>query len=211
MTIEAKVPTHIFSLSEAAVKEAHEDDRHALFAHNRDYWMRAYPSGMRVDSSNMDPSFFWRQGIQIVALNWQNSDKGMMMNKAMFAGSKGWLLKPEEYRSASGDPAQTAQISKAHRRTLHLAVEIYAGQNIPLPHGDEHDRSFRPYVSCQLHVEKLKDSIHATAKDLEADDGGSAKYKRKTKTCSGVNPDFGGQCLQFPDAPGVLEELSFLR
>ncbi|KAL1960718.1 hypothetical protein VTO42DRAFT_6548 [Malbranchea cinnamomea] len=215
---EAKIPTHIFSLSEAAVKEAHEEDRHALFAHNRDYMMRTYPSGMRVDSSNMDPSFFWRQGIQIVALNWQNTDKGMMLNKAMFAGSKGWVLKPQEYRGtliSSGRPAQGdasgAKGSVSHRRTLHLSIEFYAGQNIPLPEGDEHDRSFRPYVACQLHVEKLKDSIHATSKDLEADDGGSAKYKRRTKTCSGVNPDFGGQSLQFPSAPGVLEELSFLR
>lgn len=204
------MPTHIFSLSEPAVKEAHGNDRHSMFAHNRDFMMRSYPAGYRFNSSNMDPSFSWRQGIQIVALNWQNNDKGMMMNKAMFAGTKGWLLKPLEYRS-SDDPAQALETSKTGRRTLHLVLEIYAGQNIPLPEGDKHDRSFRPYVACKLHVEKPKDSIHATGKDLEADDGGSSKYKRKTKTCNGINPDFGGQCLQFPDAPGVHEELSFLR
>lgn len=227
---EAKIPHHIFSLSEAAVKDAHENERHALFAHNKDYMMRTYPSGIRVNSSNLDPSFFWRQGIQIVALNWQNCDKGMMLNKGMFAGSRGWVLKSPEYRGVApasepsgAAPSRETQAASANsdgkklsavpsfRRTLHLSIEVYAGQNIPLPKGDSHDRSFRPYVSCQLHVEQPKDSIHASAKDNDSNDGGSVKYKTKTKSCSGADPDFGGQMLQFSSAPGVLEELSFVR
>lgn len=192
--------------------------------------MRTYPSGIRVNSSNLDPSFFWRQGIQIVALNWQHCDKGMMLNKGMFAGSHGWVLKPLEYRgkdpasklpeaapsqeaqttSATPDEKKNPEVIPPSRRTLHLSIEIYAGQSIPLPKSDSHDRSFRPYVSCQLHVERPKDSIHAPAKDSDSNDG-SVKYKTKTKSCSGVDPDFGGQMLQFPSAPGVLEELSFVR
>src|SRR5262245_32388569 len=99
--LEASLPTHIFSLSEAAVKEAHENERAALFAHNRDFLMRTYPSGIRVNSSNLDPSFNWRQGVQVVALNWQNCDKGMMLNRGMFAGTNGWVLKPPEYRGTA--------------------------------------------------------------------------------------------------------------
>jgi hypothetical protein len=57
--------------------------------------MRTYPSGLRVNSSNLDPTVFWRKGIQIVALNWQNWDEGMMLNEAMFAGTSGYVLKPE--------------------------------------------------------------------------------------------------------------------
>ncbi|PGH17217.1 hypothetical protein AJ80_04926 [Polytolypa hystricis UAMH7299] len=209
---EARVPTHIFSLSEQAVKGAHENERKALFDHNRDYMMRTYPSGIRVNSSNLDPSFFWRQGIQVVALNWQNCDKGMMLNEGMFAGHRGWVLKPTEYRGkawAADHPAKKDAVT--HRRTLHLSIEIYAGQSIPLPKGDEHDRSFRPYVTAKIHVERPKDSIHTTEKDKDSNDGGSSKYKRRTKSSSGSDPDFGGQTLQFPSAPGVLEELSFLR
>ncbi|EEP76560.1 conserved hypothetical protein [Uncinocarpus reesii 1704] len=208
---EAAIPTHIFSLSEAAVRDAHESQRQALFNHNKNFMMRAYPSGMRVNSSNLDPSFYWRQGIQIVALNWQNCDKGMMLNKGMFARSKGWVLKPEEYRGDAWAERQNAAKSgsgPSRRHTLHLSVQIYAGQNIPLPKGDEHDRSFRPYVSCQLHVERPKDSVHSKG---DGDDSGSAKYKRRTTTCSSADPDFGGQTLQFPSAPGVIEQLSFLR
>jgi hypothetical protein len=92
---EATMPSHIFSLSENAVMEVHEKSARELFDHNRHYLMRAYPSGLRIRSSNLDPAVFWRKGIQIVALNWQNWDEGMMLNEAMFAGTGGYVLKPE--------------------------------------------------------------------------------------------------------------------
>lgn len=75
---EATMPTHIFSLAEKTVAEIHEKEAIQLFDHNRKYMMRAYPSGLRIGSSNLDPASFWRKGIQIVALNWQNWDEGMM-------------------------------------------------------------------------------------------------------------------------------------
>jgi hypothetical protein len=92
---EAAMPTHIFSLSENGVMEVHEKSSRELFEHNRRYLMRTYPSGLRIRSSNLDPPVFWRKGIQIVALNWQNWDEGMMMNEGMFAGTSGYVLKPE--------------------------------------------------------------------------------------------------------------------
>ena len=91
---EASMPTHIFSLSESGVKEVHEKSAVELFNHNRSFLMRAYPSGLRIGSSNLDPAVFWRKGIQIVALNWQNWDEGMMLNEGMFAGTGGYVLKP---------------------------------------------------------------------------------------------------------------------
>lgn len=75
---EASMPTHVFSLSEKAVVEVHTKQAPDLFEHNRKYLMRAYPSALRIGSSNLDPLSFWRKGIQIVALNWQNWDEGMM-------------------------------------------------------------------------------------------------------------------------------------
>lgn len=95
---EAKMPTHIFSLSEGTVADVHEESAQELFEHNRHYMMRAYPSGTRITSSNLDPQVFWRKGIQIVALNWQKWDEGMMLNEAMFAGTGGFVLKPVGYR-----------------------------------------------------------------------------------------------------------------
>ncbi|KAL2002753.1 hypothetical protein VTN02DRAFT_6032 [Thermoascus thermophilus] len=201
---EATIPTHVFSLSEAAARDAHANKRQALFEHNRNFMMRVYPSGMRVNSSNLDPSFFWRQGVQMVALNWQNQDKGMMLNEAMFAGEQGWVLKPTGYRSADGGSEGSIV-----RHTVALSLEIFAGQSLPLPPGDSNEKSFRPYVRCELLVEQPEDSVEA--KNEDSNDSRNAKYKRRTKACSGINPDFGGETLTFSTAPGVVEKLSFLR
>lgn len=92
---EAYMPTHVFSLSEKSIMEVHAKHGPALFSHNRRFLMRAYPSGLRIGSSNLDPARFWRKGVQIVALNWQNCDEGMMLNDAMFLGTGGYVLKPE--------------------------------------------------------------------------------------------------------------------
>lgn len=92
---EATMPTHIFSLSEKKVDEVNERQPATLFAHNLRYLMRTYPHGLRFGSSNLDPAPSWRRGIQVVALNWQRWDEGMMLNEGMFAGTGGYVLKPE--------------------------------------------------------------------------------------------------------------------
>jgi hypothetical protein len=74
---EASMPTHIFSLSEKKFLDYHEKQREQLFKHNRDFLMRAYPSGLRIRSSNLNPPIFWGGGAQVVALNWQQTDEGM--------------------------------------------------------------------------------------------------------------------------------------
>lgn len=198
---------HVFSLSEKAAREAHITDRDALFAHNRSAMMRIYPYAFRVTSSNLDPSFYWRRGAQLVALNWQNLDKGMMLNHGMFAGTQGWELKPPGYQSIQ----PTAEIPT---HTLDLTIEIFAAQDLSLPAGDHVEKWFRPYVNCQLHVEEPETSV-STGTGKEKDDASSdseeSSYRRCTKSSSGCNPDFEGQKLVFPTVTGVVEELSFLR
>lgn len=71
---EASLATHVFSLSERKVITVHENESANLFQHNCRYLMRAFPAGTRVTSTNLDPSVFWRKGIQMVALNWQKFD-----------------------------------------------------------------------------------------------------------------------------------------
>ncbi|CAP85946.1 Pc20g06170 [Penicillium rubens Wisconsin 54-1255] len=201
---EAKVPLHVFSLSEKAARETHANQRDALFEHNRTSLMRIYPYAFRVNSSNLDPTFYWRRGAQLVALNWQNTDKGMMLNHGMFVGSHGWRLKPSGYRS-SNSPTEIIE-----RRNLTLSIEIYAAQDLSLPPGDHSERGFKPYVNCQLHVEEPGSDV-----SLDQDDGSSdaekSSYRRCTKSSSGRNPDFKGQKLEFPTVTGIIEELSFLR
>jgi phosphatidylinositol phospholipase C, delta len=203
------IPTHVFSLSEQGVLK-HCSPK--FFLHNRDFLMRAFPSGMRVTSSNLDPAFYWRQGIQMVALNWQRWDKGMMLNEGMFAGEEGWVLKPEGYRGTRGALAGKAE-EGVKRKTLSLTVEVFAGQNIPLPVGDENAKRFHPYVKCELHVEKSErmQSFDGQGESRESKKDKDEKFKKRSKTSKGIDPDFFAERLHFEDMNGVVEELSFLR
>jgi hypothetical protein len=201
---EAKDPVHIFSLSEKGARDAHLNHRDALFEHNRLSMMRIYPFAFRVNSSNLDPSFYWRRGAQLVALNWQNLDKGMMLNHGMFAGTQGWVIKPTGYKSSE------SHANSISRETLELTIEVFAAQDLSLPPSDHSEKWFRPYVNCQLHVEE-PDSPVAVGQDDVSSDSEKSSYRRCTKSKSGINPVFVGQKLEFPAVSGVVEKLSFLR
>ena len=211
---DATIPAHVFSLSEKKLMEVHQSSGPTLFSHNRNFLMRAFPSGLRVRSDNLDPSVFWRKGVQIVALNWQRWDEGMMLNEGMFTGSKGWVLKPNGYLG-NRDPASTKPVGEesqadaiAHK-TLTLDISIFAGQDIPLPLGDTRPEGFHPYVKVELHVEKPAERtgapIEGSGKSKEGE------YKQRTRTGKGTEVDFGGEKMHFRDIPGVVEELSFIR
>ncbi|OCK85102.1 PLC-like phosphodiesterase [Lepidopterella palustris CBS 459.81] len=203
---EAAIPTHIFSLSEKSLMEIHQQAPSALFKHNKDFFMRAYPKGLRVTSSNLDPSVFWRTGVQIVALNWQRWDAGMMLNEAMFAGYSGWVLKPEGYRSSSNASHQKSAVT---HHSLDLTIEFFAGQDIPLPPEEDNPKRFKPYIKCELHVEK-----HEERDNEPIPGGGKSKdgdYKQRTKTYKTPNPDFQHEVIRFTDVKGVTAELTFVR
>ncbi|CZR63533.1 related to 1-phosphatidylinositol-4,5-bisphosphate phosphodiesterase [Phialocephala subalpina] len=190
----AKKPPHIFSIGESQILDLHENRKDEMFSHNRDFFMRAYPASYRINSSNLDPSIFWRKGVQMVAMNWQNLDMGMMLNEGMFAGEHGWVLKPPGYRS---DPAEAIQY-----KSLDLKITIFGGQHLPIPPGQT-ERGYHPYIRCELHVEKEQES------------NGEATKSRKQQTPyqKGDHPDFGpeGCPLVFPTMHKVVEELSFVR
>lgn len=211
---EATLPTHVFSLSEKKLMEVHASSGPTLFSHNRNYLMRAFPSGMRVRSDNLDPSVFWRKGVQMVALNWQRWDEGMMLNEGMFSGSCGYVLKPKGYLSkpaSSANPqiSSESQADAIAHQTLNLTIEILAAQSVPLPLGDTRPSSFHPYIKCELHVEK---PAERTGEPIEG--GGKAKegeYKWRSRTMKGTDVDFAAEKVVFKEIPGVVEELSFLR
>ncbi|KAK8064727.1 1-phosphatidylinositol 4 5-bisphosphate phosphodiesterase 1 [Apiospora phragmitis] len=207
----AKTPSHIYSINESRILELHQTKTQELFTHNMHYFMRAFPKGLRFDSSNLDPSLYWRKGVQMVALNWQSTDEAMMLNEGMFSGEHGWVLKPPGYRS---DDLSTSQADAIPHRTLALRITVLAGQHIPLPEGagsaNGNTRSFRPFVKCELHVEK-----HEERSSASIDGNGRALDDFKQKTVSGKtdHPDFGStkNLLEFIGVPKVVEQLSFVR
>ena len=184
--------------------------------------MRAFPSGMRVRSDNLDPAVFWRKGVQIVALNWQRWDEGMMLNEGMFVGSKGYVLKPPGYRGNGGEAggkkgvgedAAKSQATAIEHKRLDLSIEVLAAQDIPLPLGDTKPDNLHPYVKIELHVEK---AAERTGAPIEG--GGRAKegeYKWRTRRAraagAGTGVDFGGEKVVWKGIEGVVEELGFIR
>ncbi|KAI3324199.1 PLC-like phosphodiesterase [Xylariaceae sp. AK1471] len=215
---EASMPTHIFSLSEGGVAEVHDKNAQLLFEHNKQYLMRTYPSGIRIQSSNLDPPVFWRKGIQIVALNWQKWDEGMMLNEGMFAGTGGYVLKPDGYRGKKiiSEPNSNAEASitvplsipNILHQTLNLKVTVLAAQNLPLPHKDSKPSGFRPYLKIELHTEPPHTLISLKKNDGHAKEG---EYKARTRTQKGVHLDFKGEVLAFEGVAGVVPELAFVR
>ncbi|KAJ2906848.1 1-phosphatidylinositol-4,5-bisphosphate phosphodiesterase gamma-2 [Zalerion maritima] len=190
----AKMPTHIYSLSE---KKVFEVDPLKLFEHNKKYLMRTYPAGTRVTSSNFNPVPRWNKGIQVTALNWQEWDEGMMLNEGMFAGTKGWVLKPQGFHPGDTSPPKG--------KILDLCISVLAAQNLPLPEADDKAKKFEPYVKCEVHYDEPHG--HEAVSSVEREE----EYKARTDENKGIHPDFRGQELVFTGIPGVMEELAFVR
>lgn len=91
-------PSHIYSIDESNILKLYEEHAAEMHAHNKKYFMRAYPEWKRIASSNLDPSVYWRKGVQMAAVNAQTWDEGTMVNRGMFEGTGGWVLKPANLR-----------------------------------------------------------------------------------------------------------------
>ncbi|KAH7328617.1 PLC-like phosphodiesterase [Stachybotrys elegans] len=203
---EAAMPSHIFSLSEKKFLDRLETECATLFEHNKHYLLRTYPSGLRIGSSNLNPPIFWGAGAQIVALNWQQIDEGMMLNEGMFQGTEGYVLKPPGYRPDLESNKATNVVS---RKTLSLAFTFYAAQRLPFPPEDKSARSFKPYVKVELHVD-ASDVEHGKTIKTDGHER-EGDYKAKTKTHKGCDIDLKAQKLEFNNIPGLVEDLTFVR
>lgn len=203
-----KKPGHIFSIMESNILDMFEEDPGEIFQHNKNHFMRAFPDHSRINSSNPDPAPFWRAGVQMVAMNWQRPDEGMMFHDAMFADEQGWVLKPEGYRAK--DAAETHLDAIMPKRTLDLKITVLAGQHVFVAGGFEEGGggqnarsagSLKPTVRCDMHFE--------SAGGLSS----PSEYKRKTTCGQTDHPDFGegGRTLSFEGIRDIVESLSFIR
>jgi phosphatidylinositol phospholipase C, delta len=214
-----KRPGHIYSISESRILEFFQADPGTVFQHNKTHFMRAFPAGKRIDSSNPDPSPFWRAGVQMVAMNWQRLDDGMMLNEAMFADENGWTLKPEGYRSKDASETHMDAIPDL---TTDLKITVFAGQHIFVPGINENGEkarsagSLRPSVKCELHFEAYrKDRERRERRERESNASITAVVPtmKKTAVAETDHPDFGekGCELSFEGIPAVVDGLSFVR
>lgn len=213
---EASMPNHIFSLSEKAAFAVQRGMPKALFRHNRDFLMRIYPHGMRVDSSNFDPVTFWRAGVQVVALNWQSWDAGMMLNEGMFAGSDGYILKPQGYRRDEHAAPKTRfkeyddlEPSFGKRTLDRVAITVLAAQNLPLTNGNKENGKVVSHVEVGLHTQSspLSAMVDENVEGQQVEQFG---FSGKTAAAQGTSPVFDGELIEFTDVQDVVPELAFV-
>ncbi|RTE72433.1 hypothetical protein BHE90_013166 [Fusarium euwallaceae] len=201
-TPAARRPSHVFSLSEAHLLELNATGETVLFSHNKRYFMRCFPSGSWFDSSNLDPSLFWKLGVQMVDVNWCIVDEGMMLHHGMFADEDGWVLKPARYQSADKEIGTWRDVVPGG--IMNISITIFAGFDIPGSGEDEQDSSGRRRrVLCP----QVKVELHCVQDDEDEDN-----YKFKTETGKTKDPRFGanGSLISF-EVKRSPPNLSFIR
>ena len=122
--------------------------------YTRRHLARTYPRGLRVDSSNYNPSFMWQVGCQIVALNYQSDGLPVHINQGKFAdnGGCGYVLKAPhllppsiqgtEVAAPSGEqsdplPDDFDVTGKTAPVKLSLKIELISGHYLPQPAEDK--------------------------------------------------------------------------
>eukprot|EP00966_Prymnesium_polylepis_P111486 2578862-Prymnesium_polylepis.1 len=70
--------------------------------------LRPFPLGLRFSGKNMSPQPCFLAGAQYICLNFSHSDLPVQLHFALFNGSPGFVLKPQEMRASSQNaPAKT--------------------------------------------------------------------------------------------------------
>jgi hypothetical protein len=126
-----------------------------------------YPSGLRFTSSNQESAVFWRHGAQMVALNFQKFDLGMMQNEALFGGTGGMVLKPNYIHSPPPQPVYlTIDVTLLLR--VRLTTKVIGASGLPCPEGLKDIRKLSPYVRVELRTEITEKKDTKSRKDVGA-------------------------------------------
>ena len=112
----------LINISESALLSLLPHALTDLITHGQRHLRRVYPRGTRIMSGNFNPVATWRAGSHFAALNWQEFDKGMQINEAMFVGSCGWVPKPARLLGAGGDGEGEREKERGGRIGLSIDV-----------------------------------------------------------------------------------------
>ncbi|XP_075229352.1 small wing phospholipase C gamma 1 isoform X2 [Lycorma delicatula] len=149
---------------------------------------RVYPKGQRIDSSNYNPVPMWNAGCQMVALNYQTSDKPMQLNQSKFRinGGCGYILRPDVMFRHDYDPSDPSTLFGVE--SLSVSIRIIGARHL--------SRSGRGTASPFVEVEVLG-----------ADYDQGTKLTTKTVCDNGLNPIWNDVC----DFEVLNPQLALLR
>ncbi|KAG9225649.1 hypothetical protein CCMSSC00406_0007506 [Pleurotus cornucopiae] len=176
----------LINISESSISSLIPKSLQHLISHAHRHLRRVYPRGTRIGSSNLDPVKFWRDGSQVVSLNWQNYDRGMQINEAMFVGSPGWVLKPASFLG----------LERGGPKKISFACRVVGVSGLPTPEGRELEEPYSVYLKAHL--------FHA---------GGDKKWK-SSSVKTGGNMGMDGADVMWKESFEWwldADELAFLR
>lgn len=188
---ESKTYNHVFSISEKSMNNMIKtpEKQVAIDKHNRKYFMRIYPSKIRLKSSNFIPVNYWKCGVQMVATNWQTYDLGQQLNEALFDGvdRKGFVLKPDSLRKPlirTTTSRSKKQVVKTSPMMVEFEIEIISAHQLPKKDNNDTNESggiINPYVCLEF--------IGGNSIEWTGESGGG-KMKGKTNVVkeNGFNP-----------------------
>jgi len=119
--------------------------------------LRPFPLGLRFSGNNMSPLPCWMAGAQHVALNMSNNDLPVQLHFALFNGTGGYVLKPEEMlRTRPKDENDDEKAlwppprEELHRTTL----ELLSLHNLP-KRGEQRPRFDGSHAACHEYAPEL--------------------------------------------------------
>jgi hypothetical protein len=90
---------NVSSVTENKFEKLCKEEEDQLQDFLRHYFLRIYPSGKRIDSSNYDPIKCFNFGVQMTALNMQTADQPLLLYHTRFRQNggrfSGYVLKPD--------------------------------------------------------------------------------------------------------------------
>jgi len=162
----------VCSLGESKSAGISQADVVAYREYNKLRLTRVFPSGARVNSSNMHPQEHWDGGCQLVAMNWQDHNGyPLRFYKGRFHenGNSGYLLKPLYMRDKTVHAPQEASVN--------LTVTVLSAMALPKPKSSEKGEIVDPYVFMYLEGPSLKSND---------------KYRTETIQNNGFHPVWQG-------------------
>ncbi|KAJ4970199.1 hypothetical protein NE237_003298 [Protea cynaroides] len=133
------------SLSEQALEKATLSLGTELVRFTHENFLRVYPKGTRVTSSNYKPMIGWMHGAQMVAFNMQGYGKSLWSMHGMFRsnGGCGYVKKPDFLmRAGPGIDIFNPKAALPVKKTL--KVRVYQGDGWRLDFSQTHFDSYSP-------------------------------------------------------------------
>ncbi|KAM0023559.1 putative phosphoinositide phospholipase C [Helianthus debilis subsp. tardiflorus] len=133
------------SMSEQTLEKAAEDYGSDLVRFTQKNFVRVFPKGTRVTSSNFKPLLAWMHGAQMVASNMQGYGKSLWMMHGMFRsnGGCGYVKKPDFLmRSGPNNEVFNPKVTLPVKKTL--KVTVYMGDGWHMDFSQTHFDTFSP-------------------------------------------------------------------